>query len=51
MSKDLKLYKLIESIPVDYRWCGDSFCAWVTISNLKFFVDQLKELGKILSSV
>ena len=43
MSKDLKLYKLIEK-SVDYRWCGDSFCVWVTISNLQFFVDELKQI-------
>ena len=43
MSKDLKLYKLIEK-SVDYRWCVDSFCVWVTISNLQFFVDELKQI-------
>ena len=46
MSKDLKLYKLIQKYTIDFGWMdeGNSFCIWVPLSDVNDFVQELRKI-------
>lgn len=44
MSKDLKLYKLIQKYATDYGWDGDTFYIMVDIAEVGEFVRELREI-------
>jgi hypothetical protein len=46
MSKDLRLYKLIQKYAIDFGWMdeGNSFCIWVPLSDVNDFVQELRKI-------
>lgn len=44
MSKDLRLYKLIQKYAIDVEWFGNSFCIWVPLSDVDDFVQELRKI-------
>lgn len=46
MSKDLRLYKLIQKYAIDLGWMdeGTSFCIWIPLSDVDDFVQELRKI-------
>lgn len=46
MSKDLRLYKLIQKYAIDLGWMDEetSFCIWIPLNDVNVFVQELRKI-------